>query len=385
MTESQRVQLINRILDENKSESDFKKFICEWFYLINEKGQKIQVKELDFHLLKRENIKEWLAWAFFTETLESLCEKNILLIEEIIKKIELDKAIKIEEGYNNSVHSNHLNFSPVEAWNKPFIVYFALNCCEIGGYVIYYFLGFKKCSKKLNNNTKFSYFYRPVHFPGIGVGVFVYCSFFRNIIRKDDDRPIFIVELPHVSHQLVSAAEIPNIEETVKLVELMLKANNYHDAIFIGHSLGSVYSSWMNKYSSLRCTLILIDPVCFQLYSPDLIFNFLHRPFSNAPQFLLRWISRELYISHFINRHFAWHLNVMFPENLPTGSRVYISLKDSLINAPKVWEYLSSHGINGKAYANLDHASFLFDKEAFQEIVDGIVAVSNSFDVIKSD
>jgi hypothetical protein len=35
-------------------------------------------------------------------------------------------------------------------------------------------------------------------------------------------------------------------------------------------------------------------------------------------------------------------------------------MRDSLINGPKVWDYLKSHGIQGMAF-DLDHAGFLFD------------------------
>lgn len=48
---------------------------------------------------------------------------------------------------------------------------------------------------------------------------------------------------------------------------------------------------------------------------------------------------------------------------LKLDSRVFICLKDSLINAPVVSAYLEDHGIPVKSFFHLDHAGFLLDNE----------------------
>jgi hypothetical protein len=63
----------------------------------------------------------------------------------------------------------------------------------------------------------------------------------------------------------------------------------------------------------------------------------------------------------FISRYFYWTQNVLFAQDLdPETTRVFISLRDSLIDGPVVWTYLQAHGIRGHAF-DIDHAGFLFD------------------------
>jgi hypothetical protein len=51
-----------------------------------------------------------------------------------------------------------------------------------------------------------------------------------------------------------------------------------------------------------------------------------------------------------------------------------VSMRDSLINGPVVWDYLVENGIQGMAFDHLDHAGFLFD-EAEDMIVEEIGSV----------
>lgn len=111
--------------------------------------------------------------------------------------------------------------------------------------------------------------------------------------------------------------QVPGMVETVKNVELTLKKNGFKQAHTIGHSLGTCYVSWMVKYSNLTKTCTLLDPIPFKLYEADVAFNFLHRPPTTATEFLISYlVSSEIYIRHYICRHFIWHHNVLFPQDL---------------------------------------------------------------------
>ena len=66
-----------------------------------------------------------------------------------------------------------------------------------------------------------------------------------------------------------------------------------------------------------------------------------------ANEYLMHWlVSRELYISYYISRHFTWFRNVYWPEHLPKKHHVMISTADCLIDGSRVCQYLSDHDIS---------------------------------------
>ncbi len=117
-------------------------------------------------------------------------------------------------------------------------------------------------------------------------------------------------------------------------------------------------------------SVTLIDPVCFRIYDSMLAYQFVYRIPSKANEYLIHWVvSRELYISHFICRHFVWHLNTLFPEELPTKAHVFVSEKDNLIDGRCVYKYLKQHKVNVTLFEKMDHAQFVIQGQKEDDIV----------------
>jgi pimeloyl-ACP methyl ester carboxylesterase len=117
-----------------------------------------------------------------------------------------------------------------------------------------------------NNTNKSTKTLTPlVFFHGIGGGLFCYLKVMYKILKLGGERPIFLVELPHVSMKLLAADMVVGMSDFVKEVEMMLHKHNYTKASFVGHSLGTIYCAWMVKYSKLVMGVVLIDPVCFKV------------------------------------------------------------------------------------------------------------------------
>lgn len=151
----------------------------------------------------------------------------------------------------------------------------------------------------------------------------------------------------------------------------------------------------MVKYSNLSAGVVLIDPICFKLYDPALVFQFVHRIPKNTPELIIHsLVSRELNISHYISRHFCWWENVLFPQdlkNIKTSTpRVFIGRKDSLINGKDVHDYLEKYQFEDEGFDggsrknpitikgetwNIDHAEFLLTPEKENRIVEHIAEV----------
>ncbi|KAJ3227510.1 40S ribosomal protein S6 [Clydaea vesicula] len=390
--------MFKRILNECTSSEDFKTFATGWFFWKNSKTNE-QLAAKEFQNIYKENMKEWLAWAFFTSSLENFDDKNIMELEKYISTIEKEKDVKFAKGYNNEISTVRLTFCPVEAFSKPFFMYALIYLMECVGYLFFrLYLNFRhkiiinETESIKDNNTPykhFSYYYKKskngnnktplVFFHGIGGGLFCYAKLIYKLCKIDEDRAVFLVELPHVSMRLIGGDMVPDMVSTVKEVETMLKMYNFSTANFVGHSLGSVY--WMTKYSKMVSSVTFIDPVCFKLYDSDVCFNFVYRKPKTATEFLIYWVvSREIYISHFITRHFIWHHNVIFPQDLPKSSKVFIGLNDNLINSRKIARYLNDNGVDVETFQDLDHAGFLFFNKMENRIIQSVEKLMKDVD-----
>ena len=59
----------------------------------------------------------------------------------------------------------------------------------------------------------------------------------RQLLRQEEDREIFIVELPYVSMRIVE--DVPTMLETTSELCNMLAVYGHASAVFLGHSLGT--------------------------------------------------------------------------------------------------------------------------------------------------
>lgn len=87
---------------------------------------------------------------------------------------------------------------------------------------------------------------------------------------------------------------------------------------------------------------VLIDPVCFLLFLPDVAYNFVYRkPKTIITRLINLLASRELYTANALFRHFWWYCNVLWFDDINCPALVVLSGKDDIVNAKKVYDYLT--------------------------------------------
>lgn len=229
------------------------------------------------------NIKEWLAWAFFmvpsTDQLEllELAELN-LLVDQLSQKI----GRKFEQGYNKSVkydstsnlRSLRINFDEPKIDHRPLILLILIWTIQYLGDLYLSSLFYTFVKYKTRNGGLFSYHVRfgentdlppLVLLHGMGIGVYIYALFVKEISKKYPNRTIFLVHLPHVASRLVSWESVSQSYVFASEVVQMLHSHGYQKAFFIGHSIGTIYANYMVKYTESVLGVLMIDPVCFRV------------------------------------------------------------------------------------------------------------------------
>lgn len=211
------------------------------------------------------------------------------------------------------------------------------------------------------SNSVLTYWYKPspasktnepetlpvVFIHGIGAGLKIYRDKITKISKENPRSAIYLLEVPAVTMKFVE--KLPKKKEFVAAVSALLKSNGHKEAIFCGHSLGTVVTTWIVHSAPELCKrVILIDPVCFLLHLPDVAFNFLHRKPVTANHWLYWYfVSNEPGIAWFLGRGFFWFENILWIEEIPKTCEmtVFLSENDMIVDVPSVFKYLTHETI----------------------------------------
>lgn len=381
-------------------------WLTEWFTLTYDSTLHPAYEDIG-----RENVAEWLSWAFFALPLENVLRDETATEElnYMIDHFEEEFHIHLEPGYNEEVVAYRISFDPVHAHHRPLIFYTVIMfLTTLFGMVAQLVWGMAKYGPEskslwsmmdpqydiLNDDgpQKISYWFKdgdrskkPIVFiHGIGAGLMCYSFFIPPLIALG--APIFFIELPFVSMHCIE--EVPTMQETLRDMQQMLHRHGFDDAVFVGHSLGSAVTAWAVKYMRKYVAgVVFLDPICFMLHYKDVCSNFVYRTPKTAAEGVVKYFaSTELYISHYISRHFHWFQTALYvtpnlPHHthtykssvrMPTKTKVYLSELDNIIDSDRVDTYLNHHGIDTTYMKGLDHASFLFDPEWQKDILSTI-------------
>ncbi|CAO3590079.1 unnamed protein product [Absidia cylindrospora] len=101
-----------------------------------------------FEEIHRENVIEWLSWAFFTAPLEDVLQHPELLkeVEWMTSEIESTFHVQFPLGYNEYLQSRRLNLDPVNAYHRPLVFYIGIQLMTLfyGTVVLQFGYGMKK-------------------------------------------------------------------------------------------------------------------------------------------------------------------------------------------------------------------------------------------------
>lgn len=283
--------------------------------------------------IKRENFASWCGWAFFGIDMDKMTAEEREENYEIVAHFEKHAGYKFEPGYTEGVHSARLTLDPVFATQRCFYFYSTIYCTNMIAHIALWTLGFRrrddfsskaqiiyhrpatKCSTPRSDRSSDSRSLPVVFVHGIGIGFVHYLA---TIIQLPAEVDVYLVEWPHVAHQITTS--VPTAEETVTSLCGVLDADGHPQACFFAHSLGTVSVSWMLRHPEgcrRVASTMLVDPVTFLLCDPTVATTFVYNDPKDEVDFLMHYfVSRELFIANALSRHFNWSHNILFVEDL---------------------------------------------------------------------
>lgn len=216
---------------------------------------------------------------------------------------------------------------------------------------------------------------------GIGIGVTMYLKVINAIRIKDPDRTIIVLDLPHISLKLVH--EIPSSSQTLEAIDNIFKKHDLTNCSWFGHSYGSIVIAWVTKERPKYINKVtLVDPVCFALWEPDLIRNFLYNsnPIGPIHHLAQYFVAKDLLVASTLFRHFCWLQNILFPEDLTCQSYVYFSQYDWIIDSHEIKKYLDHFcepgnprsRLNTFMMDNVAHGGFISSDEKIQVVLEHV-------------
>ncbi|KZS87440.1 hypothetical protein SISNIDRAFT_460841, partial [Sistotremastrum niveocremeum HHB9708] len=383
---AERKALFARCLDSISSVGDPKldDFLSQWFL------------DADPSKLTREDIRTWILWAVFSS---EYAEKDWRdEIEEYVEMVEKRTGRVFEESEDGKYGEIHVPMRPtfdrVRAAHRPLVWYLIVGIVDTLTSLDLYRSGFRHhqpkygilmfplrfwtfLSKRSPSNDM-SYWYRPHQSPtkdpivfihGIGIGLWPYRDFFKDIIAADPTVGIIAVELLPISMRLTH----PPLSSRLFLDSLLAILNEHSitTCTLITHSYGSSMSAHIfrsPKLSKRVANAVLVDPVAFLLHEPSVARNFLYRhPNVWRANELQLWYfaSRDISVANALSRYFFWSENVLWAEDLevsgtpstvegddgveesgrvtPSERRVVVVLseRDQILHARRVWGYLT--------------------------------------------
>ncbi|KAI8055855.1 Alpha/Beta hydrolase protein [Syncephalis plumigaleata] len=300
LTTAERDQLFKRCLAEI---GDLDVFLSGWFHKEFNEQQQATEEPCRLQDLYRDNIREWLAWAFYGLTLEQVQHDATInrQLDNMLNQVEQHKSHRFLPGYNSSVSCLRLNVEPFSAKHRPLLFYVAVLAMDAVAKLILRAAGFRPYGRPARGITGFfrslidniregdihadmtlrgdrtlevSYWYRPAakeistttatttrirhtsrssnnvqsstHTPcpimfihGLGMGLLSYLAFVAKIWYAGGARDVPVYLLDMPYLGMRLLAQAPSIPETAKAVKAALHRHGHRRAVFIGHSFGS--------------------------------------------------------------------------------------------------------------------------------------------------
>lgn len=258
--------------------------------------------------IKRDNVEEFLRWAFFNGTAGPGDEEEMA---GYIRETEELLGRKLEPG-RGTARPLRLTLDQVDMLHRSLVWYgvvFAVDAA-VSVYLLYikgfsfrrlpyprHLFIFPPRPSTLSLTTpspakRLAYWYRPhtsktrlpvLFIHGIGIGLFPYAKFLADLTAKhngeDGEVGVIAVEVLSISSRIT--AEALGREEMCEEIETIVKAHGWDKFVLASHSYGSVIAAHLlrePRLSKYIGPLIFIDPITFLLHLPDVAYNFVSLP-----------------------------------------------------------------------------------------------------------
>ncbi|RKP08352.1 hypothetical protein THASP1DRAFT_29849 [Thamnocephalis sphaerospora] len=331
-----------------------------------------------------ENGLEWLAWAFFGRPLDQITDQEQVEVHSMLNDYVNTLNISLRTERNHNVNSMRLNLDPMRVLPRPLASYLVISLTHSVCALLLLSLGFRqRCEssvaywirKGTPSATESQQTEEPpiVFAHGLTPGFLPYFHFFFSMWRRHAHRTIVILHLGHVAGGFPTR-HIPSRTEVVRAAHRIFRRHRLAPAVWSGHSFGSVVCAWISQAPITRKhvhRVVMIDPICFQLWEPDVAYNFFYRkPDGWFTQIVRRVLAAELGVAATIGRNFWWYECVFLPDQVPSGSRVFLAEFDGIIESSKVQRYLEHHRISWHTFAGFRHSQFLAHADAINLVLE---------------
>ncbi|ORY10734.1 hypothetical protein BCR34DRAFT_566311 [Clohesyomyces aquaticus] len=370
--------------------------------------------------IKRENVEEWLRWAFLNTAEDNPADQEEL--EEYLGELERVLGRKIVPGRGTAA-CLRLTLDKVDMLHRSITWYLCVSVVDTlaSAYMRYHSFHLYRTSiirfptvfpfrpltflaRHRSPAETLTYWHRPhtsktglpiLFIHGIGIGLYPYVNFLAELNPggSDSDVGVIALEIMPVSFRITGKAL--QKEEMCKEIDRILKAHGWDRFVLVSHSYGSVVATHLLHTSHIAekvASTLFIDPVTFLLHLPDVAYNFICRkPVQANEHQLFYFASRDMGVSHTLSRHFFWSENILWKEDLQ-GHNVTVSLsgRDLIVDTATVKAYLTSPDDAGKEmgkwedgiwkgddlnllwFPKLDHAQ-VFDKKRTRQMLVDIV------------
>lgn len=358
--------------------------------------------------IKRGNMTEWLCWALFGAHKEDLRKEWEAEIEGYVAEIEKYQGCKYEDGWDAKLSCMKVSLDPVVMLHRPFLWYMIVALVDTitGGLLVYNGFHYYNNQKSLfcfpprvhalyarrSSDPDIVYWYRPhrsktktpiLFLHGIGIGLWPYTPFFSEILASDPDVGILAIENLSISMRIY----YPPLtrDQMLRSLTRILDHHRLQRVVVASHSYGTILHAHMLRDPALHTRVassMFIDPIPFMLHLPAVAYNFVYRVPRSANEWQLWYFaSRDPDIARALARHFFWHENLLWKEELEgSGAAVVLGGKDQIVDAPEVRRYLTGKeeiefrwkdkGLEVLYYPELDHQTVLSTKERRKPLVE---------------
>lgn len=149
-------------------------------------------------------------------------------------------------------------------------------------------------------------------------------------------------------------------------------------AVVIGHSLGTAYANYLNRFAPERvAAMAIIDPICCMLHQARTADAFVYAPVGASVKVACEeyYVRRELFTSNVIARHFRWHEATLWPSDCTPNTPLLIVLSEDDVIVPveplrasaTTWN-ARARGVQVLSLPGLGHGGWLGDSLASGEI-----------------
>ncbi|KAJ3458729.1 hypothetical protein MRS44_012838 [Fusarium solani] len=373
--------------------------------------------------IRRDNIKEFLLWAFFERGDGSVDEPDEAVDEELeqyVTLLEQRLGRQLPSGRGN-IQSLRLTFDKITTTYRGLAWYVIVFFVDQLTHLSFLWHGFEYYRRprssairvfpprpqelwpgRTSPSSQLSYWHRPhtaegqlpvVFFHGIGIGLWTYVRFLAGLYKTDDKKKsvgVIAIEILPISFRLTSA--IPDKAEFLSQMTAILDYHCWQNVALVSHSYGSVLTTHMLHSPSMQHrvpSVVLIDPVTIMLHLPNVAYNFTRRRPKRANEWQLWYFaSTDPGVALCLGRHFFWRENILWKEELlaslgDSGFKrdvaVTLAGRDLIVDTASVAEYLEDDaetcvegdegGVQVVVFPKLDHAQVFDDAPSRKTLI----------------